>query len=68
MNKYEIQVSDMNCGHCKARIEKALYDFTAPQSIEIDLEKKTVKVESQSTEEKVMSVIQEAGYTPQAIG
>ncbi len=68
MNTFTFQVSDMNCGHCKAKIEKALTEKVAPVRINIDLSTKSVVVETAFDTGAVFQAIAGAGYTPLAAG
>ncbi|MCL2146791.1 MAG: heavy-metal-associated domain-containing protein [Synergistaceae bacterium] len=57
-------VPDMSCQHCVKRIEGALLEAHF-SDFKIDLEAKKVMVDVSSEEiEKVLSVIEEAGYSP----
>lgn len=60
--KYTVTVSDMNCRHCVATIDKAL-EAAGIQEREINLENKTVHFDT-SNIEKGLEAIQKAGYTP----
>ena len=62
MMKYSVTVSDMNCQHCVATIDKAL-EAAGIQEREINLENKTVHFDT-SNIEKGLKAIQNAGYTP----
>ncbi len=57
-------VEDISCKHCVARIEKALNEKLSNAKVKVELETKTVEVESVSNAEEVMAIIKEAGYTP----
>ncbi|MBR6206034.1 MAG: heavy-metal-associated domain-containing protein [Oscillospiraceae bacterium] len=57
------KVGDMKCGHCAARISKAL--DAAGVKYEVDLENKTVSVDGCShCAASAKKAIEEAGYTP----
>ena len=57
-------VPDMSCKHCVKRIGEALNE-AGFSDFEIDLEAKKVLVNATSEEiEKVLSVLDDAGYTP----
>jgi copper chaperone len=57
-------VKDMNCGHCKRRIEEALAGSEGVDSFEVDLPGKKVAVESALDAGVLAGIIAEAGYTP----
>lgn len=63
MQKYK--VSNMNCGHCEARIKKALDAKNIENTI--DLENKEVSVTSDVNTNEVIEIIKEAGYTAEVI-
>lgn len=57
-------VDGMTCGHCTARVEKALKELTGVSDAQADLESKRVTVKTDGTVEKeaMVSAITEAGY------
>lgn len=59
MQKYK--VVDMNCGHCEARIKKALGEQKLENSI--DLEAKEVTITSDVKSDDVIKIIKDAGYS-----
>ncbi len=61
--KYLFDVPDMSCGHCKAHIEAALRTWGKASSWNVDLEKKTVQVESAESAHAIAQVIQDEGYS-----
>ncbi len=60
--KLRFTVPDMSCGHCKKRIEEALVSRKGIESLSVDLDSKTVTVETELSPEEIISVIDEAGY------
>ena len=56
------KVSDMNCGHCEAKIKTAL-DAVENTSASFDLENKTVSVTTEASTDEIIKVIADAGYT-----
>lgn len=68
--KKELKIEGMTCGHCQARVEKALNSLPSV-SAKVDLKKKSAKVEidetSAATDEQLMQLVREAGYTPVSI-
>jgi copper chaperone len=62
----EFQVGDMTCGHCVGRVTKAVKDVDAAATVNIDLDKKRVSIDSGHGPEEFQAAIAEAGYTPKA--
>lgn len=62
--KKTLIVEGMSCGHCVARVEKALKMVDGVSAVEIDLSKKMVSVEMSQdlANELLRDVIDEAGY------
>ena len=54
------KVEKMNCGHCEAKISKALTE--AGVESKIDLENKTVTVDTDMSVADVTKVVADAGY------
>ncbi|MDL2229570.1 heavy-metal-associated domain-containing protein [Treponema sp. OttesenSCG-928-L16] len=65
--KYTFKVPEMSCGHCKGHIETGLKNWGKASSWTVDLDAKTVTVESDEPENAVARIIQDEGYTPQAL-
>ncbi|BBE30866.1 copper resistance protein CopZ [Tepiditoga spiralis] len=61
--KYIFKVEDMTCNHCKMRIEKALSEAEDIKSFNVDLKNKIVEVDSELSENVIVSIIDEIGYT-----
>ena len=57
------KVPDMSCDHCKMRIEAAVGGDTRVRSIDVDLDGKTVKVETDLEDGAVIALFEKAGYT-----
>jgi copper chaperone len=62
--KYTFDVPDMSCGHCKMHIEEGLKNWGKADSWSVDLDTKTVIVESMELETAVKRVIEDEGYHP----
>ncbi len=60
----EFKLPDMTCGHCVSRVTKALKSADPACSIEIDLESKTAKVQSDEPRDLLAETLAEAGYPP----
>lgn len=65
MSKKIITIEGMQCNHCKMSVEKALNSLEEVTKVEVSLENKTATVElTQNIENnKLKSVIEEAGFT-----
>ena len=55
-----VKVNGMSCGHCSARVEKAVTALGA--QCKVDLTAGTAAVEGSVTEEAVKKAIEDAGY------
>ena len=55
-------VEKMMCGGCEANVKKALADVAEIDSVEVDLEAKTVSVEGDINAEDIAKIISDAGY------
>jgi len=63
MNTFEVK--DMTCGHCVSTITKALKTLDKDAQVNIDLDKRIVRVQSGDADAQELSdAIKEAGYTP----
>ena len=60
------KVEDMSCGHCEKAIKSELSKGDAAVKVEVDLKKKTVAVENLS-DDRVMFLLKEIGYTPEKV-
>ena len=60
----QLQVNDMTCGHCVARVTKAVKEVDAAAQVEVNLEKKSVSIGSSHAAPEFEEAIREAGYTP----
>lgn len=57
-------VEDMTCGSCARRISKAIEKLDPGAKVEIELDSKTVSVQTLHTDDELQARIREAGYTP----
>jgi len=64
----EFNVPNMSCGHCKAAIEKALKDADPQADIEVDLDRRSVRVDGRFSAEDVSNIMKAAGYDASVIG
>lgn len=58
----KITIEGMSCGHCKARVEKALSELDGISSAVVDLESKTATIEGDASDEVLRETIDDAGY------
>lgn len=65
MMKYTFNVPDMNCGNCKKHIEEGIKNWGKADSYSVDLDTKTVTVESAESDSAIIHVIEDEGYHPQ---
>ncbi len=58
------QVPEIHCDHCVAAINRELADIRGVKKIEVDLETKTVRIESdgQVSDEQIIAGLYEAGF------
>jgi len=58
-----IEINGMSCGHCQARVEKALNAIDGVEA-KVDLKKKiaTVNLKTEIDDEILRNVVSEAGY------
>ncbi len=57
-----LNVPKMSCGHCKATIEKAVAGVDADASISVDLENRTVSIESKLDDAALIDALKAGGY------
>lgn len=58
----KLNVPDMSCGHCKATIEKAVASVDASARVEVDLENRTVSIESTIADAALIDALKTEGY------
>lgn len=61
---HRFTLPDMSCGHCVAAITEALKSVDAQAGAEIDLQAKTVQVDSAQPRDAFAAALAEAGYPP----
>lgn len=59
---YKFNVPDVSCDHCKNRIESTLLAQDSVSSAEVNIEEKTVTVDSELPSDSLIALIDEAGY------
>lgn len=58
----ELTVKDMTCNHCVSTVTKTLKAVDPAATVDVNLETKRVKVESQKPLAELTAALQEAGY------
>jgi copper chaperone len=65
----ELEVKDMGCGHCVNTITRAVQAVDPAAEVHVDLPAHRVRIEpGASNQAQLRHVIQQAGYTPVALG
>jgi copper chaperone len=63
MSTLTYSVPDISCGHCRSAITGEVSEVAGVQTVEVDLDAKTVTVTGDSLDEQAIIVaIDEAGY------
>lgn len=58
-----INIEGMSCGHCTARVEKALKSLTGITDVTVDLGKKTAVFSCEGVSDEVLKeTIEDSGY------
>ena len=57
----KLNVPEMSCGHCKAAIENAVAGVDADARISVDLENRTVSIESAIAEAALIDALKAGG-------
>ncbi len=60
-----LHVSDMHCGHCKARVEEALKAVKGVKKVKVDLDSATAEVSyhpSETDGEALVAAVSAAGF------
>ncbi|WP_428541422.1 heavy-metal-associated domain-containing protein [Profundibacter sp.] len=58
----KLNVPDMTCGHCKAAVEKAVASVDADAKVAVDLETRTVEIDTNGDMAAIMAALKEEGY------
>ncbi|MBU6292124.1 MAG: heavy-metal-associated domain-containing protein [Burkholderiales bacterium] len=59
---YELKVDGMTCGGCVSSVKRALQALDANASIDVDLQSKTVKIDTAVELHAVKAAVEDAGY------
>ena len=57
-----LKIEGMVCGHCKARVEKALKAVAGVETVDISLEDKTATVTGSADASALRQAVTDAGY------
>jgi len=63
--EHRFEVQDMTCGHCVARISRAIQAVDADAKLAIDLASNAVIVDGGDSRSPYEAAIRDAGYTPE---
>ncbi len=58
----KLNVPEMSCGHCKATIEKAVAGVDADARVSVDLDNRTVSIESSIADAALIDALKAEGY------
>lgn len=58
----ELSIPEMSCGSCKGAIKKAISAADSNSKIDVDLENKTVKIDSNLEQSALLAAVEKAGY------
>lgn len=61
-------VPEMSCGHCKAAIEKSVAAADPASDVAIDIDGRTVQVQSGLDDAALLAAIKDAGYEATVVG
>lgn len=62
-----LSVPDMNCGHCKASVTKALTALPGTKAITVDLTLRQVEVDGTAPTESMLAALDEIGFPARII-
>ncbi|MBF2354219.1 heavy-metal-associated domain-containing protein [Listeria seeligeri] len=65
MEKLTLKIEGMTCGHCEARVTKALAEVDGVTDTKVSLEEGTATVEFETgkvTEDSLIDAVEDAGY------
>lgn len=57
-----LYIQDMSCGHCASKVTRALKELDADARIEVDLERRTVRLNCAASEAEVCDTLAGAGF------
>lgn len=59
---YELQVEGMSCGGCVKGVTRSVQAVDSNAKVDVNLQSKTVRVETQASLDAVRAAISDAGY------
>lgn len=59
---YELNVENMTCGGCARHVTKAVQSVDSGAKVDVDLNTKTVRVDTSADQHQVIAAINEAGF------
>ncbi|MFM0592707.1 MULTISPECIES: heavy-metal-associated domain-containing protein [Paraburkholderia] len=62
----EFEIPDMTCGGCANAIKRAVTQFDPAAKLDVDVPVKIVKVTSTQSSQRIIEVIEAAGFHPLA--
>lgn len=62
----EFKLDAMSCSHCVATVTETIKEVDPQARVEVDLDRKQVKVESSRDKARIAQALTEAGYPPAA--
>lgn len=66
--KQIVRIEGMTCGHCVARVEKALRALPGAEGVKVDLKKGQAELKAGLDEGAIRAAVTDAGYTVTGIG
>lgn len=60
----EFKVDAMSCSHCVTAVTETIKQLDPQARVEVDLDRKKVKVESSRDKARIAQALTEAGYAP----
>jgi copper chaperone len=64
----QIKIPDMNCGHCKASVERAIASAAPNADFTVDLPNRTVEIDESASLESVLTALKTEGYPATVAG
>lgn len=58
----KLSIPDMNCGHCKAAVERTVASLDAGAEVSVDLTTRQIDVTSTRTPEAIIAALKGAGF------
>ena len=60
--KKQFKAPDISCMHCVKRIQSALESTGRIRDIDIDLETRVIRMETEMDAEEILAILEKAGY------